>query len=466
MSTVTPFEGWGGAPFSDNGYYQPPGFRGLSLPSPPCSSTTEEWLKRYLSLSAGALALVVLAGCNDDRTTGPAGQAAFTRYVAMGTSLSMGVQSDGVVYFSQQADWTKLLAHQAFASYSQPLIAAPGCFSPLIAPLQLSRRLSALSASARQDTSGVDTACVALGAYTLPTNDVGIDGANTYDALFVTPETASVEGVKRRRQYRLVLPPRKSQVTAMMQQNPTLVSVEFGANEALGAATGLLVPRAAYRGAASVGTFVPNAVWQPVYDALIDSVKKTGAKVLLVGVPKTTGFVSIRTGDELYEDRAAFQNFGVIISPDCQASPNVIFVPIKVLDAIGAAQATGTAQTLSCTDSPGSQDNILTPADIQLIDGVIDGMNNHIGSVAQSNGWAYLDMSAVWAQWVARRGPFSVVQLLGCVRPYGQFTSLDGVHPNVQGYQEMANAAAAVLNATYGFAIPPNPVDVLTSTCP
>ncbi|HMG70792.1 MAG TPA: SGNH/GDSL hydrolase family protein [Gemmatimonadaceae bacterium] len=417
-------------------------------------------------LSAGAVALLVLAGCSDDRTTGPAGQEAFAKYVAIGTSLSMGVQSDGVVYFSQQHDWTKLLTHQAFAQFRQPLVAPPGCFSPLVAPLQFSRRLSGISAAANQATSTADTACAAFGTDTLPTNDVAIDGANTYDALYVTPETASVEGVKRRRQYRLVLPPKTSQVTAMMHQKPTLVSVELGANEALGAASGLLFPKAGYRGAASAGTFVPNAVWQPVYDALIDSVKKTGAKVLLVGVPKSTGFVSLRTGDELYADRAAFLNFGVIIAADCQGSANAIFVPIKVLNAVGAAQATGTAQTLTCTDAPGVQDNILTPADIQVLDGVIDGMNSHIQSVAQANGWAYLDLSALWPQWVATRGTFSIINLLGCVRPYGQFVSLDGLHPNADGYQQMANAAADALNATYSFAIPTNPQTILTSSCP
>jgi hypothetical protein len=423
-------------------------------------------MKRNWSLFAGIVSLVVLAGCSDDRTTGPAGQEAFARYVAVGTSLSMGVQSDGVVYFSQQHDWTKLLTHQAFAQFTQPLVAAPGCFSPLIAPLQLGRRLSGISAGANQAINTADTACTSLGTITLPTNDVAIDGANTYDALYVTPETASVETVKRRRQYRLVLPPKTSQVTAMMQQNPTLVSVELGANEALGAASGLLFPKAGYRGAASTGTFVPNAVWQPVYDALIDSVKKTGAKVLLVGVPKTTGFVSLRTGDELYADRAAFLGFGVIIAADCQGSTNSIFVPIKVLNAVGAAQATGTAQTISCTDTPGAQDNILTPADVQLIDGVISGMNSHIQAVAQANGWAYLDLSTLWPQWVARRGTFSVVKMLGCVRPYGQYVSLDGVHPNADGYQQMANAAADALNATYGFSIPPNPQEVLSATCP
>jgi hypothetical protein len=424
-------------------------------------------MKRNWSLFAGAGVLVVVAACSDDRTTGPAGQDAFSKFVAIGTSLSMGVQSDGVVYFSQQHDWTTLLAHQAFVQYTQPLVAAPGCFSPLIAPLQLSRRLSGISAGANQLTSITDTACITLGTITLPANDVAIDGANTYDALFVTPETASVEGVKRRRQYRLVLPAKTTQVTAMMQQKPTLVSVELGANEVLGVASGVAFPKAAYRGAgAATGSFIPVALWQPVYDQLIDSVKKTGAKALLVGLPKTSGFVSLRTGDELFADRAAFLNFGVIIAADCQGSANAIFVPIKVLTAVATAQGTGQAQTLSCTDTPGAQDNILTPADLAVVNGVIDAMNAHIQSVATTNGWAYLDLAALWQPWVARRGAFSVVNLLGCVRPYGQYVSLDGVHPNADGYQQMANGAADALNTTYGFAIPQNPQAVLTTTCP
>lgn len=425
-------------------------------------------MKRNWSLAAGTLAFAALVSCNNDRTTGPAGQDAFARYAAIGTSLSMGVQSAGVVYFSQQQDWTKLLAHLAFASFSQPLIQGPGCFSPLIAPLQLNRRLSGISAGADPSASTADTTCAYFGSVALPANDVAIDGANTYDALYVTPETASVEGVKRRRQYRLVLPPRTTQVTAMMQQKPTLVSVELGANEVLGAASGLLYPKAGYRGAAAQGTVVPNTVWQPVYDRLIDSVKKTGAKVLLVGVPRSNGLVSLRTGDELYQDRAAFQSFGVIIAPDCQGNTNSIFVPIKVTSAVGAAQATGQAQTLSCTDQPGTQDNILTPADIQTLNAIIDGMNNHIKSVAQANGWAYLDLAPVWAQWVTRRAPFSVAALFSCVSPYGQYVSLDGVHPNLEGYQEIANAAASALNAAYSFAIPVNPQPVLTPAqlCP
>jgi hypothetical protein len=422
-------------------------------------------MKRNWSYSVGAVALFLVAACSDDRTTGPAGQDAFATYVAIGTSLTMGVQSDGVAYFTQQEDWTKLLAHQAFASYTQPLIAPPGCPSPLIAPLQLSRRYSGVSATANVFASIPDTTCAAFGTYSLPTNDVGIDGANTYDALRVTPETTTVESVKRRRQYRLVLPPKKTQVTAMMQQNPTLVSVELGANEVLGVTSGLMLPAARYR---TAFTFVPNSVWQPVYAEVLDSVKKTGAKVLLVAVPNISSIVSFRTGDELWLNRAEFANFGVVVNPDCQGSANLIFVPIKVATAVGTARATGTAFNLSCTDTPGSQDNILTPADVTAITAVIKGMNDYISGQATANGWAFLDLNTVLAKAVANRGPYSVAKQFACVRPYGQYISLDGVHPNVQGYQEMANAAADALNAAYGFAIPTNPQVVLTpaQVCP
>src|SRR6478672_2626507 len=216
-------------------------------------------MKRSWLLMGGALAVAALAACEGDneRTTGPKGQDAFLRYVAIGTSLSMGVQSDGVLYTTQREDWTALLAHQALATaYTQPLIQGPGCFSPFIAPLQFGRRLSGASAPG---TIASDTTCALFPNVNLPTQDVAVDGANAYDALRITPESTKVESLKRRRQYPVVLPAGKTQVTAMMMQNPTLVSVELGANEVLGAATsGLMLPAAAYRTAFS---YVPFSVF-------------------------------------------------------------------------------------------------------------------------------------------------------------------------------------------------------------
>lgn len=422
-------------------------------------------MKRLWLMMAGALTVAGMVACESDsvNVTGPVGQDAFLRYVAMGTSLTMGVQSDGVLYTSQREDWTALLAHQAFATYTQPLIQGPGCFSPLIAPLQFGRRLSSASAPG---TIASDTTCILFPNVTLPAQDVGIDGAVTYDALYITPESTKVESLKRRRQYPIVLPAGKTQVTAMMSQNPTLVSVELGANEVLGAATsGLLFPASAYR---TTFSYVPFAVWQPVYKAILDSVAKTNAKVMLVGVPNTSSIVSIRSGDAIWQDRAELAAYGVAVNADCNGSTNLIFLPTKVATAVATARATGTAYNFSCADIPGTQDQVLTPADVTTITSVVNAMNDYIKSQASAHGWAFVDLDLLLATSVNPRPAYSVGVHFTCNNPWGQFISLDGVHPNVVGYQLLANAAADALNATYHFTIAKNVPVALTAAqlCP
>ena len=424
-------------------------------------------MTRRWALVTCALAVSALVACEEDyqEVSGPAGQAAFARYVAMGTSISMGVQSDGVMSESQVKAWPAQLARLARAEFTQPLFRPPGCFAPLIAPLQLSRRLDGMSAAA------VDTTCADLLPGVEPgQNDVAVDGANTYYAHRLTPESTAVEiaEVKRRKQYPLILPAGKTQVTAMMDQNPTLVSVELGANEVLGTLSGLLFPAQAYRQPSNTYTFIPVSVWRPEYDAVVDSVVKTGARAVLVTVPDLPSLPSIRRGRELATDRAAFQSFGVIVSPDCDASENAIFVALKVPGLVGRAQATQTPQTLSCTDAPGQVDYVLTPTDLQTITAVVGEMNAHITQRAAQHGFAVLDLNAVLGEAVTQNPAYSLRKQLGCVFPYGQYMSLDGVHPNGYGQQLIANAAARTLNARYGFALPENPVTVLTADqqCP
>jgi hypothetical protein len=61
-----------------------------------------------------------------------------------------------------------------------------------------------------------------------------------------------------------------------------------------------------------------------------------------------------------------------------------------------------------------------------------------------------------------------VQKLLTCVFPFGQYVSLDGVHPNGYGHQMIANAAAQAINEHYGWSIPTNPVAPISATeqCP
>jgi lysophospholipase L1-like esterase len=388
--------------------------------------------------------------------------------VSIGTSVSMGIQSEGVYYASQQHAWPALLAHQAFATkFTTPLIQGPGCYSPLIAPLQFQRRLSGAQYPA---INAQDQVCALLGTIILPTNNVAIDGATTYAALRVTPETTAVaptnvESDQRKRLYKAVLLPLKSQVTEMMMQNPTLVSVELGANEVLRSVTGgILVPASAYRQPDGTFTYYPITLWQPQYDAIVDSVAKTGAKALLVAVPLIPSLVGVYPGDDFYQQAAAFQQFGIIVNADCQGNTNLIYAFGKVFTALGSPKP----YNFSCTNNPAAADFILTPADTAFVDDLIRQMNTHIQAQATAHSWAYLDLNTALAVFVVRKSHFSLSAFLGCTRPFGQYISLDGIHPTADGQQEIANAAAAALNATYNFAIPQVVIPFLTppEICP
>lgn len=122
-----------------------------------------------------------------------------------------------------------------------PLIAAPGCGSPLVAPLAAGVRLSGEPAAAPFSVRG----CAANepGA-TLSMGNVAVSGARTIHALTATPENPDPSYAPL---YGRVLAPGTSQVTAMEASNPKIVSVELGVNEVLGIRDGAFVPGAGRR---------------------------------------------------------------------------------------------------------------------------------------------------------------------------------------------------------------------------
>ena len=413
-----------------------------------------------------AMAAISLAACESDDLTnyGPAGQEAFARYAAIGTSISQGVQSadNSVIYYNQVNAWPALVARQAGQPFSMPLMRAPGCFPHFVAPLALGRNIRG------QSIATTDTTCAGLlpgveaPSATNIFNNLAISGARTDYALGMTPEiaaantsTTDMSAVFRRKIYPLVLPPGHSQVTAAMALDPTFVSVELGANDVLGTLSGIVAPGV---------TYVPFAAWQVGYDRIVDSLETLGPdlKVLLVTVPNVANIVSLRTGAELYADRQTFFGaFGVVVAPDCDGSQNRLFTPTRVLTAVATAaamRAVNPAATfaLSCANNPLAQapDYVLTPEDVAAVSAAVDQMNAHIQSVASAHGWAVLDANALLGQIKAEQPTFSVYRMMTCPLPYGPYISLDGVHPSTTGHVRIANAAIAAINAHYRFRIP------------
>jgi len=400
------------------------------------------------------LCVALLAACADGAavpTTAPTRQPpAFTvgehsrvgTYVAMGTSLSMGVMSNGVVATDQGQSWPAQLAALADVPFTQPLIAAAGCQPPLASPLSSLRRVNGESPFVRSSV------CSPLvGGIVAPTQNLAISEAITANALATTPQSPSPASWPLRETfYSRVLGSGQTQLTAMLALQPDLVSVEFGVNEVLGARSGLVAPGL---------TIVPIAAWQPVYDQLIAGVKTAGAKVLLVGLlSNVSNFPSLRRGAELDANRSELAQYGILVSADCagSGSENLVYVPAKVVGAYAAVMAGQPAVTLSCADVPGTQDYVLTTSDVGALEAQLVAMNTHIRSIATENGFAFFDLEPLYGQ-PRLKAPFSARTLLTSDEPFGPLISLDGVHPSAAGHHILAREAAKALNVTYHLAI-------------
>ena len=373
------------------------------------------------------------------------GRGVFNRYVAIGTSLSMGWQSDGVIAATQETSWPAQLAGMAHRSITQPYIQFPGCRSPLAAPLGSFTRLSGEPAGQNPAT----LSCAPLQADVVkPVQNLAINAALTKDALLTTPENttdpSNAQLISR------VLQPGMTQVSSMIAQNPKLVSVELGGNEVLNARTGVAIE--------GVSMF-PYAAWVPLYDAVLDQVQSVAQEAVIVGlIDDVRSFPSFHSAEEIYLNKPVFAAFNVNVSSDCHNSPNFVFVPLFVPTALGTgafyAQNHFGPYTLSCSSlDPTKEDYILTPSEVGNVNNLLARMNDHIKQEADRRQFAYFALQALYGR-SDIKVPFSLVAFLQNAQPYGPLISLDGVHPTAAGARILAEAAANALNERYNHNIP------------
>ena len=364
----------------------------------------------------------------------PTAQDIFARYVALGTSNSQGVQSAGIFAAGQRAAWPAELARRAGVAFSLPLVQDPGCGPPLLPPLVSD--LVLVGAFGDDLVTSVMNFCAPLRAgVTLPANSVAISGAKVRDALRSTPETEAARVARKGELYYRVLPPGQTQVTAMLMQHPSFVSVELAANEVLPASTG------------RVEAMTPYADWERDYDQVLAAVKSTGARGVLVGLPNNAAnFPSIRRAREFFNEWPALLPLGITVSLNCYLSSNYVFVPGYLLTLVSRAPTTAT-----CANVPGAVDYVLTSADISTINARMAQMNARMQAKATENGYAYFSLDAVYG---LPKPSLSLTSILFSSAPFGSNISLDGVHPSAAGQSILATAAAKAISAKYGVAIP------------
>ncbi len=400
-------------------------------------------MQRSLFLGVVAVSMLV-AACSD--VTGPqrgapprvnlslSPQTVFSHYVALGTSVSMGVEGAGVYDAAQKASWPNQLAAKAGVAFTLPLVSDPGCPPPLLSPLILDVALVGVLKA----LGGTGDIVGALGGVcspneagvVLPANNVAISGANVHDALYTTPEVAAAQSAGEGALYSRVLLPGQTQVSAMLSEHPTFVSVELATNEILPVRSGLLA------------AMTPYASWQTDYDAVLAQVQTTGARGVLVGLPHDArDFPSIRTAREFWTQWAYLLGLGIVVSSKCYFSPNYLFIPGYVLSLLQKAPTTAT-----CADVPGTVDYVLTPSDMTAVNAQMAQMNAHMQAQATSLGFGYFDLSPLYD---LPKATFNMGTLLFSNLPFGQYISIDGVHPNPAGQAILTQAAQNAIAAAY-----------------
>ena len=367
----------------------------------------------------------------------------FARYVALGTSNSQGVQSAGITASFQRSAWPARLATRAGAPMTLPLVQDPGCNPPMQPPLAANAAvLAAFTAfGAGDDFIGwVSTFCAPLQAgIVAPTNNVAVSGADVHDAIYSSFESMSAVGARAAPVYARTLgagfSPPQTQVSAMLAQQPTFVSVELAANDVLPASTG------------RIAAMTPYASWQADYDSVITAVQSTGARAVLVGLPNDAArFPSIVRAPDFARQWPYLLTLGISVSLNCFYSSNHLFLPGYLPTLLQRTPTTAT-----CKDVAGAVDYVLTSSDIAAINARMAAINTHIKAKAAASGYAYFALSALYD---LPKPQLDLYKVLFSDTPFGPNMSLDGVHPNGQGQRILSDAAAAAISATYAVPIP------------
>lgn len=399
--------------------------------------------------AAGLGCVLLVAACQNDVLNSPAvppytGGAMFQRYVAMGNSITAGVQSGGINDSTQRLSYAVLVAGAMRGDrFYYPSLSNPGCPPPF----------TNIFTGARVGGAGVTgTTCFfrnpALPPYI---SNVAVPGAETVDMLVNgPPPTANSNPLTQ-----LFLGGR-TQVQAMMDAQPTFVSVWVGNNDLLGAAE------------AGDTTLAPDtATFHASYAHALDSIKATGASAILIAVGLghfannvvlpffsrgSTWFGAISSG--------AFAPAPITVAANC-APPrgDTVFVSFAYGFGLVATASGGTPVTLDCTAPPVDE-----PAETRFFATLQLRYNAIIQAEAAARGWAYTDSINVMMDSLAAVAPagsqfrpFPNVGAACSTSPFGLAFSCDGIHPSQATQQRIARKIVREINDKYGSAIPAIP---------
>lgn len=392
------------------------------------------------------------------------GQADFSRYVAVGTSISAGYQSGGLVDRHQVNAFTAIFARQigktvslaGTGSFSEPTVNGNG-----LPPLLQLRSLSG-PAGPNVSNSGLTPGSPTNSTFAGLYSNLAVPGSIAFDFASTARYGTGL--------FPLVTRGLGTIQHQMLLQSPTFVSFEFGANEVLGPATS----------GTARGSFTPPT--DPVtYGALIglglqaihDSLPE--AKVALFNVPDVTTIPfcttyppitqSIRTG--LPSPLTAWTHrtlpaVGPLPDRDTMevralGPGDLVLLTAKPLLAAGFGfDTTGynyVSPLVQGNSQPLDSAVVLDVAEQAVIANATAQLNAAVDNLALQPWVTKVDMNGLLSRLNTNGFDMGGIHYSTKAIVGGLF-SLDGVHPSDLGHAILANAMIDAVNAKFGASVP------------
>jgi lysophospholipase L1-like esterase len=411
---------------------------------------------RSIGLAAGLFALAAA----------PA-SAQFEHYVALGDSLTAGVEGGCLVERNQEASFPAVLAAQLdLGDFEQPLVQEIALTSPLVGAPCLGAVLSGSTITVGP-ISQMGPPLNSLLAR--PYDNLGIPGANVGDLVHLTEGNPS--GNTAQRFSALVLrnvPGSPFQglnaVTEANALDPDLITLWTGSNDILTAATaGLFLPGV---------TATPPDVFAANYAEVLENIALPGRTIVAGNVPDVTAIPFTTTVPPLLTIPGGTTP---VLGPGNDAYPCVPVapdhgcpVPAGTLVTLPAsallAQGIGVPVALGGTGSPlpnGTFNGqtvvpgvLLYPDEVAGIEEYIAAYNETIDEQITGAGGVVVPINEIFFNITAHGYHIGGITLTSAFLRGGIF-SADGVHPSSIGYTIIAEAFIRTMNAELGLEIPP-----------
>jgi len=359
-----------------------------------------------------------------------AAQVDFSRYVALGDSLTAGFESGGLAVSSQSHSYPWVIHLQATGNdaFEQPTVSDPG-IPPQLRLVNLAPTIAPKPGLGQPTNLNLPR----------PYDNLGVPGARVTDTLNRVTDNGGLHD--------LIL---RGQGTALQQGlalQPTFVTLWIGNNDVLAAATSGIVVEGV--------TLTPVAQFDADYRAIVSALRASGAQLAFATIPRVTTIPFVTTVPPIVVNPATRQPVLINGQPVPLIGPDG---PLSLADRVlltaqaELAQGKGIPTALGGSGQPLSNSVVLSAAEVSAITARAEAFNAIIRDQANAAGAALVDVERVFDRVAANGYSIGGVDLSADFLTGGLF-SYDGVHASGIGYAIIADEFIKAINAQFGSSI-------------